>query len=173
MMKKTKVPQGVNKELKGLAKSFTYAFRGIRSCILSERNMRIHLTTAFFLLLFSPFYQFTKGEFCLLFLTIGLVISCEMMNTAVEAVVDMVSPSYSRLAQVAKDIAAGAVFVAALASAGVGLILYLDWEAIGRILLFFQETPWLILLLVFFVLMGLLFVFKGFGLVLLKPGRKK
>ncbi|MEG0614463.1 MAG: diacylglycerol kinase family protein [Oscillospiraceae bacterium] len=151
----------IEKELKGLAKSFTFAFRGIKNCVLSERNMRIHLVVTVFLLVFSAFYDFSKIEYILLFLAISSVIACEMMNTAVEAVVDMVSPSYSKHAQVAKDIAAGAVFVSAIFALVVGFFLFYDVKIFVQIFDFFTKNPFLIVALLAAVSIGLIFIFKG------------
>lgn len=151
----------LERELKGLLKSFSFAFRGIKKSIMSERNMRIHVTAAAFLLIFSYFYHFSRVEYALLFLAISSVIATEMMNTAVEAVVDMVSPAYSRAAQVAKDIAAGAVFVSAIFSVGVGLLLYLDFSVMTEIFQFFIANPLLIISLACAVAIGIMFIFKG------------
>lgn len=123
--------------------------------------MRIHLTVTAFLLLFSYFYHFTRAEYALLLLAISSVIACEMMNTAVEAVVDMVSPTYSKAAQVAKDIAAGAVFVAAIFAVAVGLLLYINLAALAEILDFFRTNPLLIVALLCLVAIGVIFIFKG------------
>src|SRR5574344_356004 len=96
-------------KLKSLRNSFANALRGLESCILSERNMRIHIVISFFVLLFAPFYHFSKAEFCLLCIAIAMVIGAEMLNTAIEEVVDMIAKSYSGHAKRAKDIAAGGV----------------------------------------------------------------
>ena len=151
----------IDSELKGLAKSFTFAFRGIRNCILGERNMRIHIVIAIFTFLFSFFYNFSKAEYIVLLLTIALVISCEMMNTAVEAVVDLVTPSYNKIAQIAKDIAAGAVLISALTAIAVGFILFFDLDRLGKIFIFFKSNPQFLILLALLGISGLIFIFKG------------
>lgn len=148
-------------ELKGLAKSFTFAVRGVKNCIVSERNMRIHIVVAFFTLLFSLFYHFSKAEMILLILTIAGVISCEMMNTALEAVVDLAEPSYNKIAQVAKDIAAGAVLVSAGAAVVVGVILFWNPIIFCEIYHFFRSHPPFFLLLLLAGAAGLFFIFKG------------
>lgn len=99
----------------------------------------------------------------MLFLAIGLVISSELMNTAVEAVVDMVSPSYSKGAGIAKDIAAGAVFVSAFFAAIIGIMLYLDFAVLKSILEFFLRYPIFIFVLVILIVLGILFIFYGTG----------
>ena len=99
---------------KRLANSFKYAARGIWFCISHEMNMRIHIVATMCVLYLSQFYNFTKEQFILLIITCVTVISAEMMNTAIEVVIDKVSPGYSALAKVGKDVAAGAVFVTAV-----------------------------------------------------------
>ena len=151
----------IDKELKGLAKSFTFAFRGIKKCIISERNMRIHIVITIFTLIFSLFYNFSKTQYILLLLTISSVIATEIMNTAVEAVVDLVSPSYNKLAQIAKDIAAGAVFVSAIFAVAVGLILFFNINKFIEIINFFTSRPILIIVLISAIILGFIFIFKG------------
>lgn len=151
----------IDKELRGLAKSFTFAFRGIKKCIISERNMRIHIVITVFTLIFSLFYNFSKTEYILLLITISSVIASETMNTAVEAVVDLVSPSYNKLAQIVKDIAAGAVFVSAIFAVAIGLILFFDVNKFIEIINFFSLRPLLIIALILSIILGLFFIFKG------------
>lgn len=163
--KNSKLEQGLEREIKGLSYSFLCAFRGIRSCILGERNMRIHLAVSVTLLLFAPFYSFNREEFVLLLLTIALVIACEMLNTAVETIVDMISPSYHKLAKFAKDIAAGAVLICAAIACIIGFLLYWDLEIFCQIFVFFKSHPLWFTLFLLFVLCALCFIFEGFGLL--------
>ena len=119
--------------MRALLKSFVYAFRGILAAVKTQRNMRIHLTAVVYVTAFSFFYDFTRTEYALLALTFGAVISCEMINTAVEAAVDISSPDYSEKAGFAKDVAAGAVLVAAVLAVVVGVLLFGDIDVIKEI----------------------------------------
>ena len=110
---------------KRLGNSFKYAARGIRFCVSHEMNMRIHIVATMCVLYLSQFYNFTKEQFILLMITCVVVISAEMMNTAIEVVIDKVSPGYSALAKVGKDVAAGAVFVTAIAAGIIGKTTFL------------------------------------------------
>ena len=103
-------------QTRALGRSFLYAFRGIRFCIKNERNMRIHLAAAVFVTAFSLAYRLEPLGYAVLFLAMGAVISFEAVNTALEALVNLASPAYHNLARIAKDVAAGAVFIAALAA---------------------------------------------------------
>ena len=117
-----------------LLKSFLYAFNGVRYCVRNERNMRIHIAAAVYVLLFSLFYDMSVAEYALLLLTIALVMAAEMINTALEALVDLTSPEHNRLAGAAKDVAAGAVLVCAAFSVAVGIFLMFDVGVFKKIL---------------------------------------
>ncbi len=82
---------------KRLGNSFKYAAHGIVFCVRHEMNMRIHIVATMCVLYLSQFYNFTKEQFILLIITCVTVISAEMMNTAIEVVIDKVSPGYSAL----------------------------------------------------------------------------
>ena len=113
-----------HKQILSLLFSFRAAGKGIAYCLRTQRNMKIHGAAAVIVLIFSRLLELSPGESCVLLLTIAAVWSAEMLNTAIETVVDLVSPEYHPLAAIAKDVAAGAVLVMALAAVAVGLILF-------------------------------------------------
>ena len=115
--------------MKAFLKGFVYAGRGFWFCLRHERNFRIHLAAAAAVLALAPFFRLTRGEWAALILTLALVIGAEALNTAVEAAVDLCCPGRNPLAKAAKDAAAAAVLLAALASVGVGVCLF--WEEAG------------------------------------------
>jgi diacylglycerol kinase len=94
-------------------KSFRYAIEGLKYAVITQRNMRIHFITALVVLLFSLCLPLSKLETLLLFVSITLVLFAELINTSIEAVVDMVTKEYHPLAKIAKDVAAGAVLLTA------------------------------------------------------------
>lgn len=108
-----------------LLKSFSYAITGIRTAIRSERNMRIHLCFSIIVIGCSLFFSISTMEWFFVIIAIGGIFSLELMNSAVERVVDLVTEEYHPLAKQAKDLAAGAVFVYALAVVIIGLIIFL------------------------------------------------
>ncbi len=110
---------------KKLINSFKYAFKGIVSSIKSERNMKIHFTMMILVIIAGILLNISMWEWITCFILFGLVISLEMVNTAIETVVDIVSPKYNFQAGQAKDIAAGAVLVNAIAAVIVGLLIFL------------------------------------------------
>jgi diacylglycerol kinase len=106
--------------------SFKNAFKGILFCIRNERNMRIHIAVTLIVLTVSVcFYEHTRTQRILLVLTCALVMSLEIVNTAIESLTDKLSPELSPLAKAAKDCAAGAVLVAAIAAVVIGVMLFL------------------------------------------------
>ncbi len=146
--------------VKKLAMSFVYAFRGIRFCIRHERNVRIHITATLYIIYFSQFYDFTRVEFAVLLLACALVISAEMLNTAIEVVIDKVSGGYNMFAKVGKDIAAGAVFVTALFAAVIGVVMLWDTVVFLKIAEYMISVPTRIALLLASVVLAVLFIFS-------------
>lgn len=148
-------------ELRGLAKSFVYAFRGIAYCIKNERNMRIHLSMVVLTSYLSRFYPLQRSEYLLMLLCFGLVIACEAVNTAIEALVNLGSPAYHPFARIAKDVAAGAVLAAAIAAAACGLFLFGRWDQLQAAFMRIFSSPLEIGLLLLLVILALLFIFNG------------
>jgi diacylglycerol kinase (ATP) len=109
-----------------LIESFNYAVDGIIHTIKTQRNMKIHFATAILVLFISLFFKLSKFEILLLFFTISLVIIAEMFNTSIEATIDLITDQYHELAKIAKNVAAGAVFIAALNSVIVGYVIFFD-----------------------------------------------
>jgi diacylglycerol kinase len=106
-------------------KSLGYAWSGIWACIKKERNMKIHLGMMIAVIICGLIFSLTYTEWIICILLFGIVMALELLNTAVEAVVDLVSPTYHPLAKLAKDTAAGAVLVAAIAAAIIGLMIFI------------------------------------------------
>lgn len=104
--------------------SFLYAFEGILAGLKQERNMVIHFAAMATVVVFGALLGLNVTEWCLCIILFGAVIAAELLNTAVEAVVDLVSPESHALAKLAKDTAAGAVLVIAIAAAIVGAIIF-------------------------------------------------
>lgn len=109
--------------LRSLAGSFRDAFAGIGHVLRTQRNARVELAVAILVLLLGYWLRLPPRDWAVLWLMIGIVLSAEMMNTVVEAIVDLVSPEYHEQAKIAKDAAAGAVLILAITSVLVGLCL--------------------------------------------------
>jgi diacylglycerol kinase (ATP) len=106
--------------------SFGYAWAGLVYAFQTQRNFRVHLIVGSMAIALSIFLQLTTVEISLITLTCGSVITMELLNTALESVVDLtVRQTYHELAKIAKDCAAGAVMVSAMAAILVGAFLML------------------------------------------------
>jgi len=104
--------------------SFQYALSGLWYTVCSQRNMKIHLAAAGLALAFAWCFDFEPWEYAVLVLTIGAVLVAEAINTAIETVVDLISPERHPLAKLAKDIAAGAVLISAAVSVFTAYLLF-------------------------------------------------
>ena len=109
--------------MKSFFKSFYYAFNGILTA-LTQVNLRVHLTAAVVAVAAGFYFDITTGEWLMVILAIGFVISMELMNTAMEHLVNLVSPQHQPLAGKVKDIAAGAVLVASAAAGVIGVMIF-------------------------------------------------
>jgi diacylglycerol kinase (ATP) len=123
--------------------SFNWAFEGVIHVLRTERNMRIHfgLATAVLILAFS--YGVTKLELMALLIAISFVLIAEMVNTAIEATIDLATTSFDPLAKMAKDIAAGAVLIAAVNAIVIGYLVFADrlTEPSSRLVERLREAP--------------------------------
>ncbi len=107
-------------------RSFLFAIQGFRTALRTERNIKVMLGGGVFALFMGIILRFQPLEWAIVILCCGVVVAAELLNTAVETVVDLVSPEYHPLAGRAKDIAAGAVWSLCLIVAIVGLIVFFN-----------------------------------------------
>ena len=110
--------------LKDRAKSFGFAFRGIAWAFKTQHNIWIHAAVAVAVIALGFWLHLSRTEWLLVVLSIGFVIAAELFNSAVELLVDLVSPEHNPKAGLVKDIAAGAVLVSAIAAALTGLVIF-------------------------------------------------
>ncbi|OOM75091.1 undecaprenol kinase [Clostridium puniceum] len=113
-------------KIKKTLESFNNAITGIIDTVRTERNMKIHLIAALGVLTVSFFFDISKYEFLILVVTITMVIAAELINTAIEAAIDMTTNYYHPLAKTAKNAAAGAVLIAAISALLVGYVIFWD-----------------------------------------------
>ncbi len=112
--------------MRRLLESFNHAINGIIYSVRTQRNMKIHTVGAVIVLLACFFVNLSKMEFLILALTITSVFVAEMINTAIEAAIDLNTNYYHPLAKVAKNTAAGAVLITAINAVLVGYIIFWD-----------------------------------------------
>jgi diacylglycerol kinase (ATP) len=105
--------------------SFKYAFNGIAKSVYIESKIRFHYLAAVAVIIAGFFFNVSLTSWALLVFAIGLVIVSEMFNTAIEKIVDLVSPQQHPLAGLVKDLAAGAVLISAITAAIIGLLVFL------------------------------------------------
>ena len=108
-----------------LYKSFGYAFQGIFNTIRTERNIKIHCAAANLVTIFGIWLQISKTEWMICFILFGLILALELVNTAVEATVDLFTEERKPLAKKAKDAAAGAVLIVAIFAAVIGILIFI------------------------------------------------
>ncbi len=104
--------------------SFRYAFRGIGFMIKTQHNFWVHFVITFLVIAAGLFFRISLNDWMLIILAIGLVLSAETFNTAIEQLTDLVHPDTHPVAGRVKDVAAGAVLLAALAAAFIGLLIF-------------------------------------------------
>lgn len=104
--------------------SFVFAFEGVLSGLRSERNMLIHFSAMATVIVFGALLSISKMEWIACVILFGVVFMAELMNTAIETIVDIICPETDPRAKLAKDTAAGAVLMAAIAAAVVGAIIF-------------------------------------------------
>jgi diacylglycerol kinase (ATP) len=108
----------------GVLDSFNYAFEGIIHVLRTQRNMRIHFAVAFIVLVAALVVNVTKLELIALVISITFVLIAEMLNTGIEAAIDIATTSFDPMAKLAKDIAAGAVLIASANALLVGYLVF-------------------------------------------------
>lgn len=121
------VSQGKRKKkysIKRFFKSFKYALSGIKKAYQTEQNLVIHTIATFLVLGLSWYFKISTIELMFIIFAIGLVITLELINTAIENTVDMAMPNMHPLAKNAKDIASSAVLVASITALIIGLIVF-------------------------------------------------
>lgn len=116
---------------RSLIKSFNFAIDGIIYSLRTQRNMRIHFAIAVVVLALGLLVKISRLEFLVLLFSITLVMMAELVNTAIESAIDVVTTTFDPLAKIAKDVAAAAVLISALNAVFVGYLIF-----------FFRVNPW-------------------------------
>lgn len=106
-----------------LGQAFRYAFAGWRHVLRTQRNAWIHVLASIAVIALGVWLKIERRDWAVILLTVALVWMAEFINTALEAVVDLASPSQHPLARIGKDVGAAAVLIAACTSVLVGLLI--------------------------------------------------
>jgi diacylglycerol kinase len=110
--------------MRNFIKSFLFAIQGIIASLQEQRNLKVQSLVAVVTIGASFYFNITPIEWTIVLLTIGLVIGLEMMNTAIEDLVDLVTSEWKPLAGKIKDMAAGAVLIASIVAVVIGVIIF-------------------------------------------------
>jgi len=114
-------------DFKKQLRSFGYAWKGIRCCVGKEQNLSFHLIATVLTVIAGFLLDIARTDWMIVILCIGVVIAAELFNTAIEKLVDLVSPQQHPVAGQVKDIAAGAVLVCAATATIIGLIVFIPY----------------------------------------------
>ena len=114
-----------SKKSNNIFQSFGYAFEGLGYALRTVRNLRVHLFFTLLVVLGGKFFGISKTEYFICLLFVALVISLELVNTAIEEVVDLASPEINPIAKRSKDVAASAVLFSAAIAFIVGIMIFL------------------------------------------------
>lgn len=154
------------KELKKLIRGFGYAFEGIFTALKTECNMRVHfvcMAYMYFFLLAFDFFEISGTQFAIIFIANGLVIGGELINTAIEAAVDLHGETHTKLGKIAKDTAAGAVLVFAIAAVACGIAIMYQPTAFKLLYNYFATHIFALILFILSLALAVLFILFGFG----------
>ncbi|WP_027625046.1 diacylglycerol kinase [Clostridium lundense] len=153
-------------KMKKLLDSFNYAIEGIVYAVRTQRNMRIHMIAALLVLTACFFYDISKMELLILLITITMVITAELINTAIECTIDTTTNYYHPLARIAKNVAAAAVLITAINALAVGYIVfwkrleYINFMVMNKIK---NSDPYMIFIILFIVCISTLVVKAIYG----------
>jgi diacylglycerol kinase (ATP) len=111
--------------MKKIINSFKYALQGFVQAFKSEKNMKIHMLIALLVILAGIILKISVIEWIICIVLIGIVMSAELFNTAIETTVDLAMPEKNEKAKIAKDVSASAVLILAISSAIIGLIIFI------------------------------------------------
>lgn len=144
----------------GLLKSFRNAVCGIGQAVREERNMRIHICMAVYVIFFSIIGEVSKSTFLKFLILFGVVLSAELINSAIERLCDIVSEEFDLRIKSVKDISAGAVLAASVFAAAAGLSVFLSGEVLSEVFGKFAEYPLLAVAFIASVPVAVLFILK-------------
>ncbi|MGB8353144.1 MAG: diacylglycerol kinase family protein [Chthoniobacteraceae bacterium] len=116
--------QGIGCRYQARLRAFGYAFQGLRTLLFSQCHARFHALAAVLVIVLGFLLKISLIEWCLVSFAITLVFACEAINTAIEFLTDRVSMEPHPLSGKAKDVAAGAVLIASVGAAAIGVIIF-------------------------------------------------
>lgn len=149
---------------RGLTDSFNYAIEGLKHTLKTQRNMRIHLAVGATVIVLGMVLSLDRVDFILLLSAVTLVLVAEMFNTSIELAVDIFTKEFHHMAKMAKDIAAGCVFITAVYAVIVGYLVFsntLKIINISDVLLKIRRSPWHITAIALALIVGMVIALKA------------
>jgi diacylglycerol kinase (ATP) len=147
--------------MKKQLKSFFAAFSGIGQAILTEGHLRFHTVAAVYVIAFSFFYELSAEKWAVVIMTIALVISAELVNSAAESLCDRITKDYDPIIKRVKDISAAAVLVLAAGAVCVAFLFYFDIDRIVYIFNYITGRAPLLILFLLSLIISVLFIVPG------------
>lgn len=148
---------------RGLTESFNYAIEGLKHTLKTQRNMRIHLAAGLIVITLGIFLNLDRVDFILLLSAVTLVLMAEMFNTSIELAVDIFTKEFHHMAKMAKDIAAGCVFITAVYAVIVGYLIFFKTIKvinISDVFLKIRQSPWHITAVALTLIIGIVIALK-------------
>lgn len=106
------------------AKSFKYAFKGIRHALLNEANFRAQMLAAIIMISMGFYFDISNLDWAFLVLSMSILLSAEMFNTVIEVIIDYLFPEHDEIAEVVKDLSAGFVLISAIATIAIFILVF-------------------------------------------------
>jgi diacylglycerol kinase (ATP) len=148
---------------RGLTESFNYAIEGLKHTLKTQRNMRIHLAVGITVIALGMILSIDRVDFILLLSAVTLVLVAEMFNTSIELAVDIFTKEFHHMAKMAKDIAAGCVFITAVYAVIVGYLIFFKTVKvinISEVFLKIRQSPWHITAISLTLIVGIVIALK-------------
>lgn len=148
----------MQREFRKLAASFRAAFNGLARATKNERNFRIHICAVFYVLFFAIIGKIEYVHYPVIFMCFGTVMAVELINSVTELLCDVVSDRFDMLLKAVKDMAAGAVLIAAVGSGAAGLFIFARFDIIRNVMISLSENRYHALLLILSIPVSVLYI---------------
>lgn len=147
--------------MKKQIKSFKNAFSGIFSALKEESHLRFHFVAAFYVIVFSFWFNLSALKWAVVLLLISGIIGAELFNTAIENLSDRITGEYDEKIKIAKDTGAAAVLVMSVSAIIVAFLFYFDLEKIYALAFYLLQNPLLLILFIISLIISVVFISAG------------
>lgn len=147
--------------MKKQLKSFKHAFNGIWSAIKEEGHLRFHLIAAFYVILFGFYFKLSAVKWAVILILITLIISCELINTAIERICDLITKDFDTRIKYIKDISAAAVLVLSASAIAAAFLFFFNLNKIQSLCLYLLNNPIVLILFIISLIISVVFIWAG------------